>query len=102
MDNWKTYFRGRATGEERADYGAYLIKYLAEELQPEYGSGFSYRQLNWYRQFYRTFPIVSALRTQLSWTQYKFLLSIDNQEKREFYIAESVKTIGRPDNWSVK
>ena len=38
---------------------------------------------------------MSALRTQLSWTQYKFLLSIDNQEKREFYIAESVK-----NNWT--
>ena len=82
-------------GKERADYGTYLIKFLAEQLQPEYGSGFSYRQLNWYRQFYRTFPIVSALRTQLSWTQYKFLLAIDNQYKREFYVAESVK-----NNWT--
>ncbi|WP_241775725.1 YhcG family protein [Flavobacterium sp. Root420] len=91
----KRIFEEEQQGKERADYGAYLIKYLAEELQPEYGSGFSYRQLNWYRQFYRTFPIVSALRTQLSWTQYKFLLSIDNQEKREFYIAESVK-----NNWT--
>lgn len=38
---------------------------------------------------------MSALRTQLSWTQYKLLLSIDNEEKREFYIAESVK-----NNWT--
>jgi len=91
----KRIFEEEQEGKERADYGTYLIKYLAEQLQPEYGSGFSYRQLNWYRQFYRTFPIVSALRTQLSWTQYKFLLSIDNQEKREFYIAESVK-----NNWT--
>ena len=82
-------------GKNRADYGTYLIKFLAEQLQPEYGSGFSYRQLNWYRQFYRTFPIVSALRTQLSWTQYKFLLAIDNQYKRAFYVAESVK-----NNWT--
>ena len=41
------------------------------------------------------FPIASALRTQLSWTQYKFLLAIDNQYKREFYVAESVK-----NNWT--
>ncbi len=32
-------------GKERADYGTYLIKFIAEQLQPEYGSGFSYRQL---------------------------------------------------------
>jgi predicted nuclease of restriction endonuclease-like (RecB) superfamily len=88
-------FEEEQEGKDRADYGAYLIKYLAEQLQPEYGSGFSYRQLNWYRQFYRKFPIVSALRTQLSWTQYKFLLAIDSQYEREFYIAESVK-----NNWT--
>jgi hypothetical protein len=26
--------------KNRADYGNYLIKYLSEQLQPEYGSGF--------------------------------------------------------------
>ncbi|KXH81205.1 PDDEXK nuclease domain-containing protein [Chryseobacterium kwangjuense] len=82
-------------GKHRADYGSFLIKYLSEQLQPEFGSGFSVRQLNWYRQFYRTFPIVSALRAQLSWTQYKLLLSIDNEDKRDFYIAETVK-----NNWT--
>ena len=88
-------FEEEQQGKDRAGYGEYLIKFLSEELLPEYGSGFSYRQLNWYRQFYRTFPIVSALRTQLSWTQYKFLLAVDNQDKREFYIAETVK-----NNWT--
>lgn len=59
----KRIFEEEQQGKERADYGTYLIKYLAEQLQPEYGSGFSYRQLNWYRQFYRTFPIVSTVDT---------------------------------------
>lgn len=70
---------------------------MAENLQPQFGGGFSYRQLNWYRQFYRTFPIVSALRTQFSWTHYKALISIDNQDKREFYIAEASK-----NNWTAR
>jgi predicted nuclease of restriction endonuclease-like (RecB) superfamily len=82
-------------GKERADYGSYLIKNLSEELQPQFGSGFSLRQLERYRQFYRTFPIASALRTQLSWTQYKLLLSFENESKREFYIAEATK-----NNWN--
>ncbi|WP_316634057.1 PDDEXK nuclease domain-containing protein [uncultured Flavobacterium sp.] len=93
----KRIFEEEQQGKERADYGTYLIKYLAEQLQPEYGSGFSYRQLNWYRQFYRTFPIVSTLWTQLSWSQYKLLLATENQDKREFYIAETVK-----NNWTVR
>lgn len=29
--------------KERADYGKYLICNLAEQIEPEYGSGFSYR-----------------------------------------------------------
>jgi len=91
----KRIFEEEQQGKERAGYGEYLIKYLSEELQPEYGSGYSIRQLERYRQFYRTFPIASALRTQLRWTQYKLLLSIDNQDKRDFYIAESVK-----NNWT--
>ena len=33
-------------GKERADYGSFLVKNLSEELQPQFGSGFSYRQLN--------------------------------------------------------
>ncbi|WP_426062747.1 PDDEXK nuclease domain-containing protein [Flavobacterium sp. DSP2-3-1] len=88
-------FEEEQEGKDRADYGTYLIKFLSQQLQPEYGSGFSVRQLERYRQFYRMFPIASALRTQLSWTQYKFLLTIDNQYKREFYVAESVK-----NNWT--
>ena len=35
-------FNEEQQGKDRADYGNYLIKYLSEELQPEYGSGFSY------------------------------------------------------------
>jgi predicted nuclease of restriction endonuclease-like (RecB) superfamily len=84
-------------GADRAVYGSNLIKGLAAELQPQFGSGFSGRQLERYRQFYRTFPIASALRTQLSWTHYKTLISLDNPDKREFYLAEATK-----NNWSAR
>ncbi|WP_410678057.1 YhcG family protein [Avibacterium paragallinarum] len=91
----KRIFEEEQQGQERADYGAYLIKSLAQQLQPEFDSGFSARQLERYRQFYRTFPIAAALRTQLNWTQYKSLISINDPDKREFYIAESIK-----NHWS--
>lgn len=84
-------------GKDRADYGKFLIKTISEQLQPEFGSGFSYRQISLYRQFYRAFPIVHALRAQLSWTHYKSLLILDNQSKIDFYIAETVK-----NNWSYR
>jgi len=84
-------------GKERADYGKFLIKSLSESLEPQFGTGFSVRQLERYRQFYRTFPITSALRTQFSWTHYRSLISIDNQDKRTFYIAEAEK-----NNWTAR
>ena len=70
-------------GKERAAYGDFLIKSLSEKLQPEFGSGFSKRQLYRYVQFYRSFPIMSALQTQFSWTHFKALISIDNEQKRD-------------------
>ncbi len=81
--------------KDRADYGSYLIRGLAEQIEPEFGSGFSYRQLNFCRQFYRTYPIVNALRSQLNWTQYRMLLQIDDHDKREYYELEAVK-----NNWT--
>ncbi|MBW8333426.1 MAG: PDDEXK nuclease domain-containing protein [Prolixibacteraceae bacterium] len=84
-------FNEEQQGKERADYGAYLIRGLAKELEPEFGSGFSYRQLNWCRQFYRTYPIVSAVRTQLNWSQYKMLITIEDNSRREYYELEAVK-----------
>ncbi|MCT4616497.1 MAG: PDDEXK nuclease domain-containing protein [Marinifilaceae bacterium] len=84
-------------GEERANYGSFLIKTLAEELQKDFGSGFSFRQLNFCRQFYISFPIVNALRSQLNWTQYRLLLPIEDQDKRTYYIEEACK-----NNWSAR
>ena len=86
----KSIFEEEQHGKERADYGDYLIKNLAEELEPEYGSGFSVRILEISRQFYRTYPIANALRSQLNWSQYRLLLRIENQDKREYYLLEAV------------
>ena len=54
-------FEEEQQGKERAEYGTRLIRGLAERLEPEYGSGFNYRQLFFCRQFYRDYPIVNAL-----------------------------------------
>jgi hypothetical protein len=77
-------------GKKRADYGSYLLKNLADVLEPEFGSGFSYRQLAFCRQFYFTYPIVNALRSQFNWYQYWLLIQIDDAEKREYYEYESL------------
>ena len=86
----KRIFEEEQQGKERADYGAYLIKNLAKELEPEYGSGFGQRQLERARQFYRIYPIASTVWSQLNWSQYRLLIQIPDPDKREYYELESV------------
>ena len=86
----KRIFEEEQHGKERADYGTYLIRNLAKRLEPEYGSGFSVRQLERSRQFYRLYPIASTVRTQLNWSQYKMLIAIADADKREYYELEAI------------
>lgn len=90
-------FEEEQEGKDRADYGEYLTKYISQQLEPEFGSGFSKRQIELFRQFYRAFPIANALRSQLSWTHYKLIIRLDSQDKIDFYIAETVK-----NNWNTR
>ena len=83
-------FEEEQHGKKRADYGAYIVKSLAEKLEAEYGSGFSERQIKFCRQFYRTYPIGNALRSQLNWSQYRMLIQIPDPDKREYYELEAV------------
>lgn len=90
-------FEEEQQGKDRADYGNYLIALIAEKLVPEFGSGFSKRQLELFRQFYRLYPIANTLYSQLSWSQYKLIIRLDSPDKRDFYIAETAK-----NNWTVR
>ena len=83
-------FEEEQHGKKRADYGAYIVKSLAEKLEAEYGSGFSKRQLEFCRQFFITYPIANTVCSQLNWSQYKLLLAIHDKDKREYYQHESV------------
>lgn len=84
-------------GNYKAEYGKAIISSLAIELTKDFGSGFNKRQLERCRKFYIEFPIASALRSQLNWTQYRLLLGIDDQDKRTYYIEESCK-----NNWGAR
>ena len=64
-----------ACGEsERAEYGKQLLNFLADKLTSEFGKGFSVRNLQMMRQFYLIFPNANALRSELSWTNYRSLM----------------------------
>ena len=98
MMYWKLgwrIFNEEQQGKDRADYGTFLIPSLAKEIEPDFGSGFSVRTLEQCRQFYRTYPIANAVRSQFNWFQYRLLIQIDNENKREYYELESVN-----NNWT--
>lgn len=86
----KRIFEKEQQGKQRADYGKFLIKNLAKEIEPQYGSGFGIRQLELSRQFYRTYPNANTLCSQLNWSQYKLLIAIADPDKREYYQLEAV------------
>ncbi|KAF0145586.1 MAG: cytoplasmic protein [Nitrospirae bacterium] len=84
-------------GKKKADYGTKLINELSLKLSKDFGSGFSAQSLWNMRQFYLYFPILSAVRRELSWTHYKILLRVDKQNARDFYLEECAKS-----NWSTR
>ena len=82
-------------GGRRAEYGKRLIQTLAERLKSETAGRFSAQSLWNMRQFYSMFPILSAVRRELTWTHYKALIRVDRKSAREFYAEEAVR-----GNWS--
>lgn len=84
-------------GKERAEYGKGLLKALANELNQEFGKGFDERELRRIRQFYLTFPIRDTLRPELSWSHYRLLIRLTNENARNDYLNEAAK-----ENWSIR
>ncbi|PIY19296.1 DUF1016 domain-containing protein [Candidatus Desantisbacteria bacterium CG_4_10_14_3_um_filter_40_18] len=78
-------------GENRAEYGKFLIKNLAKKLSDEFGKGFDQSNLRYMRLFYNVFPIRDALRHELSWTHYRLLLRVEDKSTRNFYLTEAIE-----------
>jgi len=76
-------------GIGRAKYGNELIESLSQNLTTEFGKGFTVRNLWAMRQFYIQFPILHALRAELSWTHYRSLIRVENPKAREVYMNEA-------------
>lgn len=94
-------------GQDRAKYGAFILKNLSQRLTEKYGKGFSLSTLKNARQFYVEYqdipPISYAVRSQskktlnsnLGWTHYRTLMRISDKESRSFYEIEAASK-----NWA--
>jgi predicted nuclease of restriction endonuclease-like (RecB) superfamily len=110
-------------GKKRAEYGEELLQRLAQDLTARFGRGFSYPNVNKFRQFYLAFPAPGILSTPsiesqrkkgqttsgelafrdlaarfpLPWSHYVRLLSTKSAEARRFYETEALR-----GGWSVR
>lgn len=82
---------------DRAEYGKYVINYLAERLTKEFGKGFNRTNLRYMRQFYMAFPIHHTLCGELSWSHYRLIMKVESPKARAFYVEECAKC-----GWSVR
>ena len=84
--------REEVLGGERAAYGRDVVKRVAARLRERYGRGYSWQNVFRMIKFAELYPdaeIFSPLATKLTWTNIVELLTIDEQAKRDFYMAMS-------------
>ena len=84
-------------GELRAEYGKKQLELISNSLTQEFGKGFDVTNLRNMRRFYLTFPIQDSVSLKLSWTHYRTLMRIENQNARDWYIKETIE-----NNWSAR
>ncbi len=84
-------------GEARAKYGDGLIKELSIKMTEDFGKGYTITNLRYMRRFYLVFPKSHTLCDELSWSHYRLLLSLNDENSRNFYIKEAIN-----GNWSVR
>lgn len=94
----KRIFDEEQDGENRAQYGKEIIETLVEELISEFGKGFTSRNLRYFRRFYLMFPdrsIWNACVPNLTWTHFRMLLRVQDDNARIWYMNEASK-----EGWS--
>lgn len=84
-------------GVARAEYGKEVLKNLSKALTLEFGKGLDESNLRNIRQFYMAFPIRDSLRHELSWTHYRIISRIENQEIRNSYVLQVIE-----GNWNTR
>lgn len=87
-------------GSDRAEYGDFLVKRIAEELSKDYGSNFNYRNICYYRKFYLSFSDLEIVNTRvhnLTWSHFRTLLRVADEDARIWYMKEANEQM-----WSVR
>ena len=76
-------------GKRRAEYGKAVLSELSDKLTTEFGKGFEERELRRMRQFYCVFPKWGTLRPELTWSHYRLLIKVKDNNARLWYMNEA-------------
>ena len=86
-----TYYNvGKLLAEAGKHYGEGIIKEYSRKLTVDIGKKYSITTLKYIRQFYE-FSKSHSLSDQLTYTHYKTLLSLKNENEIDYYIKISIK-----------
>lgn len=78
-------------GNARAEYGKAVLEELSTKLTKEFGKGFTITNLKNMRQFYSLFPKGHTLRGELTWSHYRLLIKVKNDQARLWYMNEAAE-----------
>ena len=78
-------------GSTRAEYGKAVLADLSVRLTEEFGKGLTEANLRNMRQFYQCFPNCYALRSELTWTHYRLLIRVQDEDARQWYMNEAAE-----------
>ena len=88
----ETYYNiGKELAEAGKHYGEGIVKTYAEKLTKEFGKGFQYKELYKMLQFYNLIEKVGTVCRQLTWSHYRYLLSLKNLEDVKYYIDVTIR-----------
>ena len=78
-------------GNTRAEYGKAVLEELSIKLTEEFGKGFTRTNLKNMRQFYLLFPKGHTLRGELTWSHYRLLIKVKDEQARLWYMNEAAE-----------
>ena len=78
-------------GSKRAKYGNKLIKKWSIKLTTAYGKGYDETNLKRFRKFYLCFEKSGMLCHLLSWSHYRYLITVKDEKRRNYYINLCIK-----------
>lgn len=93
----KRIFEEEQKGKEQIDFEKVLVESLGKQLTADFGYSFDGSNLIYMRRFYSTFPVLDTLRPLLSWSHYRLIINVEEEQAQIFYMNKAAD-----NQWSVQ